>query len=725
MTTPNLTISWAGVTESGAGGYFPPDCGIAAGVNYVCTTVNDHFDVYSKTGAHVIGESLQTLFNVPGSDFVFDPQVTYDQNSGRFVVIADNRTGSSSSIDIAISRDGNPLDGWYTFSTGVGLGNSWLDHPLLGLDGSTLYVEGNYFDFTTGNYTQSGVWAWNLQSLEAGVGATAYFYSASSFGGFNDQFAPAHMYGAESGVSNFLIEYEQLSGTDYINVVRVNNAGTGTGSFSRQMIAVGNISDQTPTGALQSGNSTTLDDGETSIQDAVWRGNRLYAVTEIRVGFGSSAHDVVHWFVVDTSNLNALTLISQGNIDFAPINGLNWDTYYGNLTVDDSGNLIIGFSVSGSSLYASSMYAVIPPNASGLTDGGNILGQGLASYVQLDNLGRDRWGDYSGIAIDPTDGKSFWVFNQYANSGNAWATSIGEGHIATGASLIASHDFNGDGRSDILWRNNSSGLVYAWLMNGSTTSSIASLGGGTDWSVAGTGDFNGDGKSDILWRSNSSGLVYEWLMNGSIASSIASLGGGTDWSIAGTGDFSGDGKSDILWRSNSSGLVYEWLMNGSSPSSIASLGGGTDWSIAGTGDFNGDGKSDILWQSNSSGLVYEWLMNGSSPSSIASLGGGTDWSIAGTGDFNGDGKSDILWRSNSSGLVYEWLMNGSSPSSIASLGGGTDWSIAGTGDFNGDRKSDILWRSNSTGLAYDWLMNGTTPSTIASLGGGTGWSVPA
>jgi len=30
----------------------------------------------------------------------------------------------------------------------------------------------------------------------------------------------------------------------------------------------------------------------------------------------------------------------------------------------------------------------------------------------------------------------------------------------------AKNDFNGDGKSDILWRNQTTGQVYVWLMNG-------------------------------------------------------------------------------------------------------------------------------------------------------------------------------------------------------------------------------------------------------------------
>jgi len=92
-------------------------------------------------------------------------------------------------------------------------------------------------------------------------------------------------------------------------------------------------------------------------------------------------------------------------------------------------------------------------------------------------------------------------------------------------------DFNGDGKSDILWRNNS-GEVDIWLLNGTNRIGGGSAGMiGNDWRIAGVGDFNGDGKSDILWR-NDSGEVYETWMNG-----INLIGGGsagiigTDWQI--------------------------------------------------------------------------------------------------------------------------------------------------------------------------------------------------
>src|ERR1700730_10008788 len=96
--------------------------------------------------------------------------------------------------------------------------------------------------------------------------------------------------------------------------------------------------------------------------------------------------------------------------------------------------------------------------------------------------------------------------------------------------LAVTHDFNNDGKSDLLWRN-TNGDVAILLMNGTQVSSAVDLGGvPTSWTEGGTGDLNGDGRSDIIWR-NTNGDVAIWLMNGTQISSAADLGGvPTSWS---------------------------------------------------------------------------------------------------------------------------------------------------------------------------------------------------
>jgi hypothetical protein len=61
-------------------------------------------------------------------------------------------------------------------------------------------------------------------------------------------------------------------------------------------------------------------------------------------------------------------------------------------------------------------------------------------------------------------------------------------------------------------------------MNGSTLQSIQIVGtAGLQYHLEGTGDFNGDGRSDILLRDNA-GAVVDWLMNGAAIQTAQVLG---------------------------------------------------------------------------------------------------------------------------------------------------------------------------------------------------------
>jgi hypothetical protein len=102
------------------------------------------------------------------------------------------------------------------------------------------------------------------------------------------------------------------------------------------------------------------------------------------------------------------------------------------------------------------------------------------------------------------------------------------------------------------------------VASGASISSVPA--GSPGWTVAGVGDFNADGKSDILWRDTSTGQNAIWLMDGFAVASGASISsvpaGSPGWTVAGVGDFNADGKSDILWRNTSTGQNSIWLMDG-------------------------------------------------------------------------------------------------------------------------------------------------------------------
>lgn len=280
------------------------------------------------------------------------------------------------------------------------------------------------------------------------------------------------------------------------------------------------------------------------------------------------------------------------------------------------------------------------------------------------------------------------------------------------------NDFNGDGRSDILWRNDA-GALSEWLGQGGGTFAYnpnAAYQVDVNWRIAAFADFNGDGRDDVLWRHNNGGIM-EWLgqSDGTFAynpNAVYQLG--TNWSLGGTGDFNGDGRDDILWR-NEVGAMSQWLgqANGTfvyNPNAAYQLP--TNWELGTVGDFNGDGRDDILWR-NEVGAMSQWLgqangtyvYNGNAAYQLP-----TNWALATSGDFNGDGRDDILWR-NEVGAMSQWLgqadgtfvYNGNAAYQLP-----TNWQLATSGDFNGDGRDDVMWR-NEVGALSEWLgqANGT------------------
>jgi hypothetical protein len=74
-------------------------------------------------------------------------------------------------------------------------------------------------------------------------------------------------------------------------------------------------------------------------------------------------------------------------------------------------------------------------------------------------------------------------------------------------------------------------------MNGATPLNTMALVGanpGSSWRAIGTGDFNGDGYSDILWQNPTSGQVEIWEMTGTKVIGYGSPGNpGTSWHVIG------------------------------------------------------------------------------------------------------------------------------------------------------------------------------------------------
>ena len=291
-------------------------------------------------------------------------------------------------------------------------------------------------------------------------------------------------------------------------------------------------------------------------------------------------------------------------------------------------------------------------------------------------------------------------------------------------------DFNNDGKSDILYRNNSTGQVYRLLMNGFgvVNASPAYTEPNTAWKVIADADFDGDGVSDLLWRNTATGQVF---MQPFAASGLP-VGGtvfytepSSAWKIVHTPDLDGDGRADLLWYNTSTGQVFAMLMNGAAikAQGMVYTEPNTAWSIAVVGDFSGSGKANQLaWRNSVTGQLY--LMTVSYAGGVFSQSGAmiyaepnTAWKVIAAPDLDGDGRSDLLWRNDATGQVYGMLMNGGTIASQAMVYTEPNlaWKIVAQGDYNGDGKADLLYRNESTGQVYMIQMNGLAPGAGAMV----------
>ncbi|MBP7866973.1 MAG: VCBS repeat-containing protein [Acidobacteria bacterium] len=308
-----------------------------------------------------------------------------------------------------------------------------------------------------------------------------------------------------------------------------------------------------------------------------------------------------------------------------------------------------------------------------------------------------------------TDSVPYWV----RVTGNCGTADSATGWVTVRQAVTgAPYDLDGDGYTDVIWRNDGNETLTAWLWGegGAVTGRFLGTVGSTDWQVKGVADFDGNGLDDVLWRDAVTGAMSMWLMGP--AGVLSSPSPGTvdpAWAVQGTDDMDGDGKADLLWRNDTLGVVSLWKMNGWTPTGSVLLGeiGTTDWQVIGMGDFNGDGKADLFWRKVTDGTMSVWLLDAGGYAGSLYLGMvDPAWRIVGFGDVDHDGCADVFWRHGTSGALSAWRVSGLGFLGAAYLGtvGDPNWKVVGVGDFNHDAKADLLWRYGTTGSVAAWYL---------------------
>jgi PKD repeat protein len=148
----------------------------------------------------------------------------------------------------------------------------------------------------------------------------------------------------------------------------------------------------------------------------------------------------------------------------------------GSISMNQNGDIALGYSVSSSSTYPSIRIA---GQSSGAPLGLGIFDIDETSILEgtKSQTGVNRWGDYSSMRIDPSDGNTFWFTTEYTNGGWGWKTQIASFNFVAPpiAEFISDEIIIPVGES-VNFTDLTSGIPseWSWTFDGGTPSSSAS-----------------------------------------------------------------------------------------------------------------------------------------------------------------------------------------------------------------------------------------------------------
>jgi hypothetical protein len=440
----------------GCGNCIPPDPNGVVGPNHYVEMVNSSYSVYSKTGTRLAGPvHINALWsNLPGQcqvDNDGDPVVVYDHLSDRWILsqFAVNGGNGPFAECVAVSTTPDPTGSFYVYEFDQPIFN---DYPKLGIWPDAYYMTANEFAGTGGTFSGAGVYAFERAKMLTGQPARVVFFDLgtvnSNFGGM----LPGTLDGPPPpvGSPDYFAEVDSQvnSPTLGADAMRIWNFHVDWSNPANSTFGIaGNPNSTLPvtmwnpsqcvygvgTCVPQLGSPYQVDTlGDRLMQRLVYRNFGDHESLLINHSVIADARIGVRWYEV--RGLSTTPAIYQQST-WAPLDQLY--RWMGSIAMDHTGNLAVGYSTSSPADYPSIAYAgrLAGDPVSQLSQGETQMWAGLGpENVAFFAPPEGRWGDYTALTVDPTDGCTFWYVNEYFDSlanqganapGAPWQTRIG------------------------------------------------------------------------------------------------------------------------------------------------------------------------------------------------------------------------------------------------------------------------------------------------------------
>lgn len=453
--------------------FIPADPAVSVGLDHVVTVTNGLLAVYGKNGTAFPQRTLKDLFTgaIGGSPrtFMFAPRTHWDPHSGRYLVMALDRTAvvdgdaaDRSDLYLAVSRDEDPTQGWLTVRIDVrqvvGTDSCWLGNPGFGVDEEAVYVAGALFRFSDNQPCDAG----RVVIVDKYAGPGGGFYgNGTPVSAIHDPFTasgavpaaaqPARIVGDPpvGSVGTWLVSAGLSSaGLERVQLVRIDDP-LGTPVFTRGDVALGDLD---AGGALpdapQAGGSARIDSGTRRALDAQWRDGALWLTAAISPLGGPDGGQATAWWArIDTATL---ALAASGQLGAEDL-GAGTHTLYPALSTNAYGHAMFGFGASSASRFvgahAASRRADDPGGATSAT---LTLRAGDDHYLRTGGGTSNLWGGQSAVATDPVD-ECFWVFNAssrprgtpISGEDGRWGTTLGRWCVCSGDEGTPDTDLDG------------------------------------------------------------------------------------------------------------------------------------------------------------------------------------------------------------------------------------------------------------------------------------------